>query len=334
MKSLTYYQVECPKCHSPLNSTVPLSGEAHCPFCGEACRITANMTKEGEAPGQIVPFATTAADFGQSAMKMLLAEDFAPVDISGIVSMERAKSVYLPVFLYEGEYECVWSCLAKNGVAKGVYAMVCLACEDTTAGKEIAEYVRSLDVGEIDIQHFQKDTLYGHFFLPPNCDSQSTWKQWGEETLNHLVAEKTRMQWQGKEMKDFNCTIDVGALPEYRLICFPVWMIRFPYDGELHHIFMDGTGRNGVKGTTLTDRNLKALAEKPFTALKYISVAAIIVPFLILLAGWYLQAIIALIASGLIFFGYRFYARWHKSRIIRKARKQREKELGKTHRNL
>jgi membrane protein implicated in regulation of membrane protease activity len=87
---------------------------------------------------------------------------------------------------------------------------------------------------------------------------------------------------------------------------------------------MDGTGRNGVKGTTLIDRALKARAEKPFSILKYIAVAAIIIPLLMLLAGWHWLSCITLAVTALVFFGYRYYAKWHKKRVIRKAKKTKK----------
>jgi membrane protein implicated in regulation of membrane protease activity len=90
---------------------------------------------------------------------------------------------------------------------------------------------------------------------------------------------------------------------------------------------MDGAGRNGVKGTTLIDRVLKAKAEKPFTILRFISVAAIVFPFLMLLASWFKVAIITLLAMGLVFFGYRYYAQWRRCRVIRNARREREKNF-------
>ena len=343
MKSFAYYSVECPVCRSPINSVAPLSGETLCPFCGAVCHITANLTEKAEMPERIAPFSTSFDEFRQTAMSMLVAEDYAPVNISGLVPFEGAKGVYLPVYLYEGQYECTWSCKMKaegesagnrkevyrpqNGVSKGGYTITCMACDGVASAKELAEYVRSLDAMDVDIQSFHTDILHGRFFLTHNRNSQTSWKQWGEDTLSDLVGKKTQMQMQSNEMKDFKCNLISETLPESRLMFFPVWMIHFQYDGESHHIFMDGTGRNGIKGTTLIDHTLKATAEKPFKSLKYIAVAAIVIPVLMFMAGWPLPAIIALIASALVFFGYRYYARWHKGRVIRKARKQRKKIL-------
>ena len=344
MKSLEYYRVDCPKCHGPLNCAAPLSGETICPFCGTLNHITANMTMEDEMPEQIIPFATSDGDFVQSARNMLVEQEYAPVNISELISFKGVKGIYLPVYLYEGQYECSWSCRMKQtvadtgdaqnkkevyrqqtGISKGEYSMVCLAFGGVATDKELSEYVRSLDVRGDDIQPFLADRLSGCLFLTRNREAQSTWKQQGKEALNKLVRNNTLMQLRGNDLRDFKCNITSHTSPEGRFIFFPVWMIQYQHEGESHHIFMDGTGRNGVRGTTLTDRTLKAKAEKPFTTLKYIAVAAIVIPFLMLLTGWYLPAIIALIALGLVFFGYRYYARWHRSRVIRKARKERGK---------
>jgi hypothetical protein len=349
MNSLEYYRVECPKCHGPLNSTAPLSGGTACPFCGTVYHITANMTKEAEMPEQIVPFFTLSDDFVQSAREMLLNEEYAPAHISGLISFKGAKGVYLPVYLYEGKYECSWSCEVKqaaadagerkdtarrvtvyhpqNGVSKGEYAIVCLACDGIDSGKKLAEYVRGLDFSGDSIKPFLPDDLNDRFFLTRNRDSQYTWEKQGKDTLNNTIRKNALMQFPDNEIKNFKYHITSDPLSEGRLIYFPIWMVNYLYDGESHHIFMDGTGRNGVKGTTLIDRALKEKAENPFKILKYIAVAAIVIPLLMLLAGWYLQAIIALLAMGLVFFGYRNYARRHKDRVIRKARKEREKFL-------
>jgi hypothetical protein len=344
MKSLDFYQVECPKCHGQLNSAAPLSGQTLCPFCGTVYHITANMTQNAEMPEQIVPFATLTDDFAYSAWKMLMDEDYAPVDISGLISFESAKGVYLPVFFYECKYECAWSCKIKqmpvdkdaeksrkevyrpqNGVSKGGYSMICLAYEGAESEKELADYVCSLDYSGAGLKPFLPQNLNGCFFLVRNRDSRQTWKHRGEDALNGIIRENTLKQLHHHDVKDFKCDVTSSGTSEGRFIFYPLWMLNYRYDGELHHIFMDGAGRNGIKGTTLIDRTLKDKAEKPFMVLKFIAVAAIVVPFLMLLAGWTLPAIVALPVMGAVFFGYRFYARWHKSRVIRKARKEREK---------
>jgi len=344
MNSIDFYQVECPKCHGQINSIASLSGQTACPFCGTVFHITANMTKEAEIPEQIVPFATLAGDFAYSAWRMLVDEDYAPVNLSGLVSFIGAKGVYLPVFFYEGKYKCTWQCKIKqtvvntdakksrkevyrsqNGVSKGEYAMVCLACEGDETSKELAEYVCALDYRGDGLKPFSRNELDDCFFLVQNRDSQEIWRQWGEDRLNSIARNNTLLQLRKTDVKDFKCSISSDMSGEGSLILFPVWMLNYQYDGELHHIYMDGTGRNGVKGTTLIDRALKAEAEKPFTVLKYIAVAAVVIPFLMLLAGWHWAAIIALAAMGLVFFGYRFYAQWHKNKVIRKAREKRQK---------
>jgi len=341
--TLDFYRVECPKCHGQLNSIAPLSGQVLCPFCGTVYHITANMNKEAEMPEQIVPFATLVGDFEYSAWKMLKNEDYAPVNISRLISFEGAKGVYLPVYVYEGNYDCAWSCKIKqnsttdtekntkevyrlqNGVSKGDYSIICAAYEGVELNKELAEYVRTLNYRYDDLKPFLPQDLNNYLFMVRNRDDLQTWRQWGDDTLNNMVMKNTLIQMQNNEVKDFKCSVTSTGTSEGIFIYYPVWMLNYQYDSELHHIFMDGTGRNGVRGTTLIDHTLKAKAEKPFIILRYISVVAVVIPFLILLAGWYKTSIIVLFVMGLIFFGYRFYARWYKHRVIVKARKEREK---------
>jgi len=341
MENIDFYRVECPKCHGQLNSIAPLSGQATCPFCGTIYHITANVTAQTEISEQIVPFTTSDSDFEQSAYTMLLNEDYAPNNLSGIISFKEIKGVYLPVYIYEGEYECAWSCrikqmsaktdftenrkeiyLSQNGVSKGEYIIICMACEGVEASKELSDYVRTLDFKDDGIQPFQPKHMNNHFFLLRNQDIHKTWREYGEESMKNTIRKNTLIQLQSNDIKDFKCDVLSGTFREVRFIFYPVWMLNYWYDGESHHIFMDGTGRNGIKGTTLIDRELKARAEKPFALLKYIAVAAIIIPLLMMLAGWYLPSCIALAAMGLVFFGYRYYARWYKRRMIRKARKK------------
>jgi len=340
MNALDFYQVECPKCHGQLNSIAPLSGQIACPFCSTVYHITANLTLQTEIPGQIIPFATLVGDFEQSAYAMLINEDYAPANISGIISFKDVKGFYLPVYLYEGQYECAWSCRVKqtsansesseyqndtyrsqNGVSKGDYFIICMAYEGVESCKELSDYIRMLDYRDDGIQPIQTEHLNNCFFLSRNSDVQKTWRQYGEESMNNMVRKNILIQLQSNDIKDFKC--DVSSIPfrESRFIFYPVWMLNYQYDGETHHIFMDGTGRNGVKGTTLIDHALKAKAEKPFLILKYIAIAAIVIPLLLLLTGWYWSSCIALIIMGLVFFGYRYYARWYKKRVIRKAKK-------------
>ena len=341
MNTLDYYQVECPKCHGHLNSIAPLSGQFTCPFCCTVYHITANVSLQTEMPGQIVPFTTLADDFGQSAHAMLLNEDYAPANLSGMIPFKEVKGFYLPVYLYEGTYECAWSCRIKqmsvntdfsenqkviyrsqNGVSKGEYKIICMACDDVEPGKYLSEYVRTLDFRGDGLQPLQPDDLNNCFFLTGTHDVQKIWRQCGEDSMNHMVRKNTLIQLQSNDIKDFKCNVLSGSFRESQFIFYPLWILNYQYDGEWHHIYMDGTGRNGVKGTTLIDRVLKAEAEKPFGMLKYIAVAAIVIPFLVLLTGWYGASCIALAAMGLLFLGYRYYARWHKNSVIRKARKK------------
>jgi len=335
------FQVGCPKCDGQLNSIAPLSGRIVCPFCGTVYHVTANLTVESEAPEQFVPFATSSDDFEQSALNMLLAEEYAPANLSEIISFDDAKSIYLPVYLYQGQYECAWSRKVKqvsvdtdakknrkgvyrsqNGVSKGEYAIVCSACEDSESGKALTEYVGTLDDRGAGVKPLTLDALHGHLFLTRGSDAKKTWAQRGKETLDHLVRNNTLLQLPSNEVKDFKCSMTSELNHEGRFMFYPVWMLNYKYDDQEHHIFMEGCGRNGVKGTTLIDHALKVEAEKPFAMLKYISVAAVVIPLLMLLAGWTLPAIVALIAMGLVFFGYRFYAQWFKNKVIRKARKK------------
>ena len=346
MNTLDFYRVECPKCHGQLNSVAPLSGQTLCPFCGTVYHITANMNKEAEMPERIVPFTTLIGDFEYSAKKMLVSEDFAPVNIARLISFEGAKGVYLPVYFYEGKYESTWSCKIKqkpadtdieknpkevyrpqNGVSKGKYSMICAAYEGVELDKELADYIRSLDFWEKGIRPFQPKYLNNCLFLARNRDERQIWELWGEDSLSNIVRTNIMMQMQDNDVKNFKCDITSGGTSKGKFIFYPVWMLNYQYDGKLHHIFMDGTGRNGVRGTTPIDRALKAKADKPFKILVFIAVAAVIIPFLILLAGWYKAAIIALFAMGLLFFGYKTFVRWYISRLMNKARFERIKEF-------
>ena len=342
---IDFHQVECPKCHGQLNSITPLSGQYRCPFCGTDFHITANMTKEVEVPGQIVPFSTSADSFEQAVRQMFIDEDYAPANIFEIISVRNVRGFYLSVYLYEGRYECQWKCKVKqqapsdtqknqsgtyclqDGVLKGDFAFVSSAYDGIESGKELAEFICSLDYKGIGMKSFLSDNLEGRFFLVCNRDSKKTWSQWGEGVLNNIARKNTLIQLQNNEIKDFKCDISSDLAREGQYMFYPVWMVNYQYDGALHHIFMDGTGQNGIKGTPLIDRALKTRAEKPFTILKFIAVAAIVIPLLMMLASWYYPAIIALVTMGLVFFGYRYYARWHKGKVIRKAHKERKKVL-------
>jgi len=335
MKTLEFYQVECPKCHGLLNSAVSLSGHLSCIFCGTDFHVTANISQKCEMPAQLVPFAASIDDFEQAAMKMLFDEDYAPPNVSEIISFKGVKGVYLPVYLYEGKYECSWSGKIKlaaadkskkeyfrphNGVAKGDFFILCMNVDGSETNKELCEFVRGFDFRGDGAKPFHADDLRGFYFLNRVHDAQKTWDQWGEEALHNLVRKNTLLQ--NGEVKDFKYGIESEMQREGRFMFYPVWMLKYQYDEETHHIFMDGAGRNGIKGTTLVDRELKTEAEKPFKILKYIAAVAIVIPLIALLAGWTTLAIAALAVTGLVFFGYRIYARWFRKKVIRKARRK------------
>ena len=341
METLNFYQVECPKCHGQLNSTAPISGQNTCTFCCTAYHITANVTLQTDIPAQIIPFKTIPDDFEQQALGMLRNVDYAPANISEIIPFGNTKGFYLPVYLFKGKYESAWSCSIKqtsvandaseqqhemyrseNGVSKGEYAIICLAYEGVGSSTELLDYIRTLDYSDDGIKPFLSDDLSNCYFLPRNRDIQKTWQQCGEDSVNSKARKKALIQLQSNDIKDFKCNISIDPLRDGMFIFYPVWMLNYKHLNESHYIFMDGAGRNGVKGTMLIDRALKAKAEKPFFILKIIAIAAIVFPLLMMLAGWYYPACIALAAMALVFLGYRGFARWHKRRIISKARKE------------
>ena len=345
MESLHFYQVECPKCHGQLNSIAPISGRCTCPFCSTAYHITANVAAQTEMPAHIISFNTLISDFEQQALAMLRNEDYAPANISEIVPFKDTKGFYLPAYLYEGKYECAWSCKVKqtpvnndsgelqhemyrseNGVSKGEYAFFCLAYDGVESCPELVDYICMLEYRGDAIKSFQTDDLRNCFFLPRNCNEKTTWEQCGEDSMNNIARKNTLIQLQSNDIKDFKCSISADSLRDSQFIFYPVWILNYRHDDILYHIYMDGTGRNGVKGATLIDHALKTKAEKPFLILKIIAVAAIVIPLLMLLAGWYLPACCAIAAMALVFLGYRYYARWYKRRVIQKARKKSEPE--------
>ncbi len=317
-------------------------------YCGTGFQITGNIPKETEIPERLVPFITSRKDFEQAALEMLVNADYAPNNIFDLISFKDVEGIYLPMFFYEGKYESSWTCLVKeqkdttnssnnpvqdtkrgyrplNGLVKDDYNFICLAYDGIEVQAELAEYVRTFHYNTDNSKSFHPDDLNGYFFLIRNLDQLQTWHKWGEDTLQHLAQKQCMLQVQGADFKDFKNNIASESHQPGKFVFFPVWVVYYEYDGEPHHIMMDGTGKTGVKGTTLVDRSRIAQVEKPFKALKFIAVAAILLPLILLVCGLYLPAIIALAEMWLLFFGYRYYARMHRKRIIRKARKERKK---------
>lgn len=348
MSTFKYHQVECPKCHGKINSVDQLSGPMKCMYCGVDFQITGTMLQETDEPDGLVPFATSRNDFERAALEMLIDADYTPNNIIDIISLKNVRGFYLPAFLYEGRYECSWNCMVRqpevgapdtapggkyrpqSGVTKGNYSFVCLAFAGVEAPPELAEYVRTFDYDADAVKPFSSDSLNDYLFSLRNLDKKAVWIRQGESTLKNVAQKAAERQMSGSEFKDFKSAVTSEQSNDGRSVLIPVWTVFYEYDGEPHHVMMDGTGRNGVKGTTLVDRARIDEVEKPFKYLKFIAGFAILIPLVLLLLNQYLPAVIALAAMCLVFFGYRYYARLHKKKVVNKARKERMNMLQQT----
>ncbi len=344
MSTFEFHQVECPKCHGKINSVGRLGGPTKCMYCGTDFEITGTMTKEIESPERLVPFKTSRNDFERAAFEMLVNADGTPNNIFDLVTFKHVEGIYLPVFLYEGIYDCSWTCKVKqsengadpadkpvkikyrsqSGVTKGDYAFVCLACEGPEVRSESAEYLRSFNYDSGASKPFDPADLNDYYFLTPNLDKRKTWNNRGESTLRNTAQMQVMAQIRESDFKDFKC--DVSEKPDHdgRPILIPFWMLYYEYAGELHHIMMDGTGKNGIKGTMPIDHDRTDKVEKPFKISKIIMAAAIILPIILAFFGLFDVALITLAAMWVLFFVHRSYAGWHKKKIIDKARKERQ----------
>lgn len=349
MSTVQILAIKCPECGGQANSVGPFSPTKKCVYCHTEFMVTGVMQKEMQMPERILEFKTNQEDFELAVLKMFANENYAPNDIFDIAAFKEPQGIYMPMFLYEGKYECSWNCSVgyyenevrasndgktvknvqvlkyrpQSGTTKNNFAIVCAAYEGEEVKPELIEYARALYFDRENSKEFDANYLEGYAFVLHNLDKETTWSKHGESSIKYIAEQSSYEQIPGDDWKDFRCTVSTDKTHDGRLVFIPFWVVYYDYNGENHYVIMDGTGNTGITGSTPIDQERVNAVQKWHKIAKYTKWAAY-ASFLFLLKGFLWQVPLAV---WLIYFGINFYAKFNEKKIIKLNKKIREKKM-------
>ena len=278
--SLELQQVICPSCKQVITSFSPFAAEVECPYCHNKAFNPLITAKKIPMPERLIVFKTSEKDFETALIENLVESDYVPTDIFSCISPDNVIKAYLPMFLYEGQYQSSWSCkvayetnelrassdgtkvknetvkkyVPQNGTSQGNFAFLCLAYE----GKDIPEELRAfcnqfpyniMASKEYDPNLLGLDREDSPMTLPLNADTDVIWEKFGDGLVSQIANENARQQLSGEEIKDFRSSNSYNLKHNGRFVLAPFWFVYYTYNNKRFYFIMDGLGENTSMST-------------------------------------------------------------------------------------
>lgn len=348
MSSIQIKQIKCPECGGQANSIGLFSSSKKCVYCHTEFVVTGTMEKEMEVPERILPFNTNREDFEKEVLTLFAQEPYAPNDIFDFAAFKDIDGVFLPMYLYEGKYECSWNCSVgyyenevvassdgksvknkqvlryrpQSGTTKRDFAIVCAAYEGEEIKPELIEYARALYYDRDAAKSFDEKYLEDYDFVLHNLDKEYTWDKYGINSVEYIAEQDSLEQVPGDTYKDFRCSVSTDEKHKGRLVFLPFWMVYYDYNNEQHYVIMDGTGKSGLTGSTPIDEERVKAVNKWHDLAKYVKWGAWASLIAILWWVWGIPLV-----AWLAYFSIKFYAKFNENKIIKENKKIRETKL-------
>ena len=257
--------LNCTRCKKPLTNYDGKSSMVSCAHCGEIIMVTGARTTKVDAPERIVPFMKTEEEFEQLSVDTFIAGDYVPRDIFERVSFDDVRPIYLPMFLYEGNFTVDWECEVgkeekdyngkestvwydQNGTIKDTFSFCSLAYEGSELPEELADFAKTFPYEAAMSQPFESKYLTDQeklLVLGHNQDKETVWHKYAKAAVNTMGEERVRSQLSLKKYRKLRCNVHrENKIPGSRLAFLPFWFVYFNYMGNKYHILMDGLGYN------------------------------------------------------------------------------------------
>ena len=280
--SLELQQVICPSCKQVITSFSPFAAEVECPYCHNKAFNPLITAKKIPVPERLIVFKTNENDFERALISNLVERDYVPTDIFNCINPDNVIKAYLPMFLYEGQYQSSWSCKVayeatevratsdgkgvknktvkkyapQTGTSQGNFAFLCLAYE----GKDIPEELRTFSTQfpyntmaskEYDPNLLGLDAEDSPMTLPLDADTDLIWNKYGDSLVNQMASDNAKQQLSGEDIKDFRASNSYNLKHNGRFVLAPFWFVYYTYNKEKHYFIMDGLGENTAMTTPI-----------------------------------------------------------------------------------
>ncbi len=285
--SLELQQVICPSCKQVITSFSPFAAEVECPYCHNKAFNPLITAKKIPVPERLIVFKTNENDFEQALISNLVERDYVPTDIFNCINPDNVIKAYLPMFLYEGQYQSSWSCKVayeatevratsdgkgvknktvkkyapQTGTSQGNFAFLCLAYE----GKDIPEELRTFSTQfpyntmaskEYDPNLLGLDAEDSPITLPLDADTDLIWNKYGDSLVNQMASDNAKQQLSGEDIIDFRASNSYNLKHNGRFVLAPFWFVYYTYNNEKHYFIMDGLGENTAMTTPINQEEV------------------------------------------------------------------------------
>lgn len=312
--SLELQQVICPSCKQVITSFSPFAAEVECPYCHNKAFNPLITAKKIPVPERLIVFQTNENDFEQALISNLVESDYVPTDIFNCINPDNVIKAYLPMFLYEGQYQSSWSCKVayeatevratsdgkgvrnktvkkyapQTGTSQGNFAFLCLAYE----GKDIPEELRTFSAQfpyntmaskEYDPNLLGLDAEDSPMTLPLDADTDLIWNKYGDSLVNQMASDNAKQQLSGEDIKDFRASNSYNLKHNGRFVLAPFWFVYYTYNNEKHYFIMDGLGENTAMTTPVNQEEVAFVngKERIKTIVSWLWLLAILMWFLL-----------------------------------------------------
>lgn len=285
--SLELQQVICPSCNQALSSFSPFAAQVVCPYCHNKALNPLITAKKIPIPERLIVFQTKESDFEKAMISNLVERDYVPTDIFNCINSENVIKAYLPMFLYEGQYQSSWSCKVayeatevrarsdgkgvKNttvkkyaphtGTSQGNFAFLCLAYEGKNIPEELRTFSTQFPYNTMASKEYDPDLLGldsedSPMTLPLDADTDLVWNKYGDCLVNQIASDNAKQQLSGEDIKDFRASNSYNLKHSGRFVLAPFWFVYYTYNNEKHYFIMDGLGENTAMTTPVNQEEL------------------------------------------------------------------------------
>jgi len=260
MAQLELQQVLCPSCKRSITSFNPFRAEVECPYCHNKAFNPLITSKKIPVPERIIPFATTEQDFEQAFVKELVNGEMVPADIFEHINTGNVVKAYMPMYLYEGNYQSVWNCSVamkdpkgnivyqtRSGAGMGMFSFLTLAYEGRDIPDELKTFVARFPYNVINSKEYDPALLEtnGETEITtaiPDIDSEVAWAKYGTNLVSEMAKENAMSQIGKVKTKNFQVSPSYDLKTKGKYVLAPFWFCYYQYGNQNCYYLMDGLG--------------------------------------------------------------------------------------------
>lgn len=348
-------EIKCSSCGGEIQFD-PETQVTICNFCGNSFSIEQAKTVDAIVPEGIFPFKVTKEQFDASVLEWLSTGDYTPDDVLSGAVLKKVTGIYLPFYLYTGEYEADWSASSgydrkeeyrKKG-SDGKYYTETRTVTDWrpssghVSGKfhefgsasallprEFARFCEYFSLQRGDLKKFDKAYTLGFGMEPFALTQEACFDSRVSGVVNSTISLKVSQVIPGDRKKDVHWT-PRSIRKKSNNMYLPYWLATYEYSGNKYACVLDGQDNARITGSKPKDESrIRAVQSFPvpfyLTIAMYVIASAVFLfnaslkPSAVIVYGY---GIVPVVLSGLV-------AWYRKRRVLTKSKQLRNDALQK-----